>query len=217
MEHFFSYACIVPSRSVSNESLRSLWEYFSAIPHSNVMPLTDDESPHGTFDQFKGIGGGANITVNFVELWFGGTMNADMRRHTTPPEGLDLILLDAPDYTYIDLPEQLDGMAEVLRDISERADALYGIGISSDYFDQRGTNFDSILEAPGGLMYISRSVLDRLERFILPLPEVREELKKGLWLRYGEDYIYGMGSEDRERFSSIIPQLKKAIHDVRSA
>jgi len=213
MEKFFSFRCIVPSSSLAKDNLRALFDHLATVPNSTVMPLTDELTPHGTFDQFKSVGG-ANIRVSFVELFFDGTMNDTWKEEVNPPAGYDMLFIDAPDWTLQDMPEQLDALVEVLIDIFLRLQAIYGVGNIDDAFEAEHRDFYGPLDVVGGLHFISGEVLERLDSTKPPLPERYGDLAGGLWLRYDEDYFFGMDPKYKDSFSAFLPHLKKAIIEV---
>ncbi len=215
LEHYFRFSIIARTTELTNANIRSLFDRLSRFPHSPIPKPIENLASLPPVGEYR-MEGGLGFYANDVELTLDGTMSASLRKELKPPPGYDIVFLDAPDWTLVDMPDQFDALAEVLKEIVVGLKAIYAVGICSDYYDELGYDMDNVLDTPGGIQFISQEVLDRVDISDSPLPEDHDDLAGGIWLRYDEDYFYGMAPGYRDGFSSLLPHLKQAVLDVLS-
>lgn len=210
----YSLRAIVVARSkaLKNERL------FQLLDRYREHPDTDGPEPHAdpiAEDFFVLIDEHAP-SIFGLDIGLSGSTDRGSEQTLFMPEGLGFLDLSIVTHSLEGLPDHHELFLDAIRTAFEVLDAVYAVTLHEITLSVERMEWEEFRTKLGGVHMFSRGLVDVVgrERLIPVAPMHGDLAGGGVWLRFGEEYVYGMPEEYMPAMSELLEEVWQKVNLV---
>ena len=207
MSYTLKAVYIVPWENMTEGRFATLLDDLSTLPRSNItrlVSLRPDASLFTATTRFW------DVLINSVPVSMGGSTDPDPRLEDPLelPEGYERLTLWVSEGSIVGLPEQQGRLLEVLIRVFLKMGAEYTVTLHELDLSVESMPWQEFRTLLGGVHMFSRRLVDAVgrDRLVAAAPEAGD-LDGGVWMRFQEEFFYGMPSEYQDEMRNILSEI----------
>jgi hypothetical protein len=201
---------VCPRDALGDDRLFGLLESLARFPNTSVGKILEDRD-RPFFDAV-----GQPIVVNGVEMGLDSNACEDSEHTLEVPEDLGYLIVWVEASTLLGVPGQQERLLEVLEIIFHEMVAVYGVTLLEEQLQVERMEWEEFSSVTGGVHMVSERIPKDLMDGLKGAAPDHGDFANGTWLRFSEDYYYGMPSEYHDTMHSLLSEMWKVFPTTSS-
>lgn len=211
MSYSMKAVFIVPHEYMTEERFELLLDDLRALP-SSMIPYSNPTQPDAPL--FTETSRFWDVMTNSVPVSMGGSTNPNPE-YEDPlqlPTGFERLIVWVSESSMLGMPEQHDRLLGVLKKVFIKMNAEYCVTLHELDLAVEIMPWEEFRTLLGGVHIFSQRLVDAIAQDRLSnLAPDSGLLDGGIWLRFQEEYFYGMPLEYHERMRQCLEEIWKKV------
>jgi len=191
--------------SMTDESLFRLVGGLGRLPDTDLPGMPNDTKGTDFLEHIEGYA----VMVNGQDVILDAYMPSKHENLMGMPEGIGYLVISTQQSSLVGMPDQYDAFLKLLQEAFIGQGALYAFTIQEYELTSGEVGWKDLRSHVGGVHLFSREVVEALgrERILTRAPEGGVLRDGGVWLRFQEEYFYGMPLKYHERMTTLLEEM----------